>query len=77
MKKGEKLFIVDLETVSLFSNNALKNIAQDDKKYEKIPFLFLIASYNRNKSLFWAHEHFKFNKQIKKGSWMIYSFEKV
>ena len=77
IKKGEKLFIVDLETVSLFSNNALKNIAQDDEKYTKTPFLYLIASYNRNKSLLWAYQNFKFNKRVKKGSWMIYSFEKI
>ena len=77
MKKGEKLFIVDLETVSLFSDNALKTLAQDEEKYTKIPFLYLIASYNRNKSLIWAHQNFKHIEKIKKGSWMIYSFEKV
>ena len=77
MKKGEKLFIVDLETVSLFSNARLKNLAQNDEKYKKTPFLYLIASYNRNKSLIWAHQNLKFEKRIKKGSWMIYSFKKV
>ena len=77
MQKGEKLFVVDLESVSLFSNSGLKKLAQNDEKYEKTPFLYLIASYNRNKSLIWAHRHLKFKKRIKKGSWMIYSFEKV
>lgn len=77
MKKGEKLFIVDLESVSIFSNNALKNLVQDNEKYQKTPFLYLIASYIRNKSLFWAYQNLKFNHRIKKGSWMVYSFEKV
>ena len=34
-EKGEKLFVVDLETVSLFSNAGLKNLAQNDEKYKK------------------------------------------
>lgn len=77
MKKGEKLFVVDLETVSIFSDDALKKIAQHEKEYQKTPFLYLIASYNRNKSLIWAHRHLKFQKKVKKESWMIFSFEKV
>ena len=77
MKKGEKLFVIDLETVSLFSNTGLKNLTQNEEKYLKTPFLYLIASYNRNKSLIWAHQNLKFQKKVKKGFWMIYSFEKV
>ena len=77
MNKGEKLFVVDLESVSIFSNTDLKALAQEEQKYKKTPFLYLIASYVRNKSLYWAHENLKFNDKILTGSWMVYSFEKI
>lgn len=77
MKKGEKLFVVDLETVSLFSNTDMKRILGDENLYQNTPFLYLIASYSRNKSLYWAYSNLKYQAKIKKGSWMIYSFKKV
>lgn len=76
MKKGEKLFIVDLETVSIFSYSDLINILSDDKKYKETPFLYLISSYVRNKSLSWAYGNLNFKEKKLKNSWMIYSFEK-
>ena len=75
MKKGEKLFVVDLETVSLFPDKNLFNLTNSER-YEKTPFLYLIASYVRNKVMFWAGENFDYLGKIQKGSWMIYSFEK-
>ena len=56
MKKGEKLFVVDLTTVSFFSPKNLKDIANDSEKYKKTPFLFLISSYIKNSSLKLANE---------------------
>lgn len=77
MKKGEKLFVVDLETVSLFSDNDMKRILKDENLYLDTPFLYLIASYSRNKSLYWAYSNLEYKNRLKKGSWMVYSFEKV
>jgi len=51
-------------------------LAQDKEKYEKTPFLYLIASYSRNKSLDWAWRNLNYIGKIQKGSWTIYSFEK-
>ena len=77
MKKGQKLFIVDLESVSLYSDEQMKNLLSDEGKYNKTPFLFLIASYMRNKSLDWAARNLLYQGKIKTGSWMIYSFVKT
>ena len=77
LKKGEKLFVVDLETVSLFPPENLERIAMDNEKYKKTPFLYLIASYSRNKSLDWASRNLNYSGKIQKGSWVIYSFEKT
>ena len=77
MKKGEKLFVVDLESVSLYSQQQLFNLASDDKKYYSIPFLYLIASYSRNKALEWADTRLEYIKKKQTGSWTIYCFEKI
>ena len=77
MKKGQKLFVVDLESVSLYSDEQMKNLLSDEEKYKKTPFLFLIASYMRNKSLDWAARNLLYQGKIKTGSWMVYSFVKT
>ncbi|MBR6298518.1 MAG: hypothetical protein IKR34_04675 [Candidatus Gastranaerophilales bacterium] len=77
IKKGENLFIVDLESVSMFNSAGLNAIARDEKRYQKTPFLFLIASLNRNEALKWADENFKYENKIKTGSWMVYKFKNL
>jgi len=62
--------------VSIFPPANLLNLAQNEEKYEKTPFLYLVSSYSRNKSLDWAYEKLTYKNKIKKGSWMVYSFEK-
>lgn len=76
MKKGENLFIVNLESVSLFPPENLKNIANNDEKYQKTPFLYLISSYARNKSLHWANDRMEYIGKKQTGSWIVYNFKK-
>lgn len=76
LKRGEKLFIVDLETVSIFPPENLVRVVEDKEKYPKTPFLYLISSYVRNKSLDFAKDNLKYQGKIQKGAWMVYSFEK-
>ena len=73
-KKGQKLFVVDLESVSIYSDEMLLNLIKSEK-YDKIPFLFLIASLNRNRAMDWASENFRYVDKRKKGAWMVYCFE--
>ena len=55
----------------------IKSIASDDNKYRKTPFLFLIASLNRNEALKWADSKFTFENKIKTGAWMVYKFNNI
>lgn len=74
MKKGDKLFVADLITVSFFSPKNLKDIASDEKKYYKTPFLFLISSYNKNSSLKWAYKNLSYLNQKDRFQWIVYKF---
>jgi len=76
LKKGEKLFVVDLESVSIFPDENLYNLAKSER-YKKTPFLYLVSSYVRNKSLDHIYENLKYISKKQTGSWMVYCFEKV
>jgi hypothetical protein len=75
IKKGDKLFIVDLESVSLFNEYGIETVLKDEKRYKKTPFLFLIASLNRNEAIKWADSRFVYKDKIKTGAWMVYRFD--
>jgi len=75
MKKGERLFIVDLESVSFFDKESLKNLAQNEIRYKQIPFLYLISSYVKNSSLDWANSRFTYIQKKQSYAWMIYEFK--
>lgn len=74
MKKGENLFVIDLTTVSIFNQDYLKQLAQNEKNYKETPFLYLLFSYTRNYSMDWANKNLNYADKRKKGSWMIYKF---
>lgn len=76
LQQNEKLFIVDLESVSIFPDENLINLTQGER-YKKTPFLYLISSYMRNKSIYYANKNLKYIAKKQTGSWMIYCFEKI
>ena len=75
MKMGERLFIVDLTSVSLFDKESLKSIAENEIKYKKIPFLYLISSYVRNSVIDVANSKLSYVKKKQLYSWTIYEFQ--
>ncbi len=75
MKKGERLFIVDLTSVSLFDSPSLSNIAKDEIRYKKIPFLYLISSYIRNSVLDIAYLKLDYVNKKDTYDWTIYEFQ--
>ena len=75
MKIGERLFIVDLTSVSLFDKESLKSIAENEIKYKKIPFLYLISSYVRNSVIDVANSKLSYVKKKQLHSWTIYEFQ--
>ena len=76
MSDEQKLFIVDLESVSLFSKESILQIVNNEEKYKNTPFLFLIASLVRNQAVDSANRNLAYIGKAKAGSWMIYSFQK-
>lgn len=76
MKKGEKVFVADLETVSIYSDENLSNIIKDEKKYKNTPFLYLITSLSRNLAMDKLGYELNYIGKTKIGSWMVYSFQK-
>jgi len=76
MKKGEKLFIIDLTSVSFFNSDRLKNISNNENEYNKIPFLYLISSYLKNSAISIAYDRLKFIDKKSNYDWDIYSFVK-
>ncbi len=68
--------MVDLEAVSIFNDWGIEQIVKDEKRYNKTPFLFLIASYVRNKSLAYLDKNLTYLEKKQTGAWMVYCFEK-
>jgi len=66
-----------LQSVSIFSQLALNKILNNENIYKKTPFLFILASYSRNKAIEWADENLRYVQKAEKGSWMIYCFEYI
>lgn len=75
MQQGEKLFIVDLTTVSFFDSKTLKNIASSNV-YKKTPFLYLVSSYMKNSAIASAGNRLKLVDKKTSYDWDIYMFIK-
>ena len=77
MNKGDKLFIVELTSVSFFSEARLENIVLDAKSYERIPFLYLMSSYVKNYCLRESSQKLSYKGYYDSKSWRLHLFEKV
>ncbi len=77
MKKGDRMFIVELKTVSFFNEERLENIVLDDKSYQRIPFLYLVTSYAKNYSIKTSSQELDYKGHYDSGSWRVHLFERV
>ncbi len=77
IKKGDRLFIVDLTSVSFFPMNIVQNIASDDKLYNNTPLLYLAMSYIKDYVLIMAGQEMIFDGYKDTGAWKIYVFKKA
>ena len=75
MKKGERFFVVDLTSVSLFDKESLEKIVKNEIRYKEIRFLYLISSYIRNSVIDVANSKLIYVKKKQMYSWMIYEFQ--
>ncbi len=76
MKKGQKVTLVLLNSVSMLPPNYLKQIAQNDKSYKKTPFLFLVFSHLRNETIETIVRELTLIKSEAKGDWICLTFKK-
>ncbi len=76
MKKGDRLGIIFLKSVSFLTEDKIKKITNDKKEYDKMPLFFLVFSYTKNNSIKLSEEFLEPYYSAEYGDWEIYVFEK-
>lgn len=76
IKKGSKIAVIFLNSVSVFSDVQLYNIAQNDKYYNSTPQPYMIFSYVKNYIIKKMNEDLKIVKYEQNGDWSMIVFEK-
>lgn len=77
LNKGKKIAVIFLDSVSMFSDVQINQIASYDKIYKKIPQPFLIFSYVKNFLIKKFNSDLKILKYEQKGNWSLLLFEKT
>ncbi len=79
LEKGDRLFLVDLTSVSFFPMNVINEIAsaENTAMYDKAPLLYLVMSYVKNFTLEKAKRELVYGGYYDTGAWRIYVFEKA
>jgi len=77
LKKGDRLFVVDLTSVSFFPGNIIRQIASNDSVYKTTPLLYIAMSYAKDFTLSRARKELVYEGYYNTGAWRIYVFEKA
>lgn len=76
MKKGQKVTLILLNSVSMVPPNYLKQIVENDKTYKKTPFLFLVFSHLKNETIKSMIKRFSVITSEIKGDWLCLTFKR-
>lgn len=76
LKHNQKITVVILNSVAMYSPTQMQSITNNDKEYKKIPFLFLVFSYIKNETLKECLENLQILRIEQKGSWLTVTFLK-
>lgn len=76
-KKGQKVAVVILNDVAMYSPMQIQALADNEKEYKKVPFLFLVFSQLKNETLHDCLKDFKILRIEQKGSWSVITFQKA
>ena len=76
LKPNQKITVVILNAVALYSPVQMYSIISDEKEYKKAPFLFLVFSYLRNSELKEFLKDLQIIRFESKGSWSAVTFIK-
>lgn len=76
IRPNQKLAVVVLKDVALYSPTQMHFLFNDDKEYSKTPFLFLVFSQIRNEILDNCLKNLQIQRIEEKGSWSVITFVK-
>lgn len=76
IKPGQKIALVVLNDVSIYSPTQMHNLMINSKDYKKAPFLFLVFSYVKNETMKECLSHLEILRFEEKGSWSVITFIK-
>lgn len=76
LKPNQKLAVVILNDVAMYSPVQIEAIRNDEKLYKKAPFLFVVFSYFKNETLKEGLAKLKILRIEQKGSWTVVTFTK-
>ncbi len=77
MQKGDRIGIIFLNTVSFLSNDKIQRIVNDNKQYERTPFIFLSFSALKNSLLYSFKDNYKLDSITQAGDWTLFVFVKI
>ncbi len=77
MTKGDRIGIIFLNTVSFLSNDKIQKIVNDNKEYDRTPFIFLAFSALRNSLLYSFKDSYKIDSITQAGDWTLVVFVKI
>lgn len=77
MKKGDRIGILILNSVSFIKNEEMDEIINDYEKYKKIPIIFLIFSAIRNNLIYACKTQLKLDTITSSGDWTLYVYQKI
>lgn len=76
MNSGQKLVVVILKDVAIYSPTKMYAILKDKKEYNKAPFFFLVFSQVRNNVFDTCMKNLQIQRLEEKGSWIVVTFVK-
>lgn len=77
VKKGDKFFLVDFSPVTIFSPREFQATLLNDRKYNDVPFLYLVFSYIRNYIVAESETFLSLSDVVSHDAWRIFVFEKT
>ena len=76
LKKGDKIALVFLDSVSFINETQLNEIVKNNEEYKNTSFIFLLFSKIKSELNNYFNKELTFKNTIKKGAWSIYIYEK-
>ncbi len=77
LKPGQSVVMLVLDSVAFYPPDTVKEITNNEKRYEKEPFLFLVFSYIKSQIFDVLSQNMSVTNYEKKGNWMIMKFTKL